>query len=120
MKIKKNDQVLIISGKDRGRKGKVLEAFPKESRILVERVNLRKKHQRPKKMGEKGQIVEMPTPIHISNVKLICPKCGKATKIGYKMIKSKIPESQKHAMHQNKVSGTMSKVKVCKKCGQEL
>jgi large subunit ribosomal protein L24 len=101
MKIKKGDTVLITSGKDRGRKGKVLEASPKESRILVEGINLRKKHQRPKKSGEKGQIVEMPGPIHISDIKLICPKCGKATKVGYKVF--------------NK-----NKVRVCKKCGQEI
>jgi large subunit ribosomal protein L24 len=101
MKIKKDDTVLITSGKDRGRKGKVLEAFPKESRILVEGINLRKKHQRPKKSGEKGQIVEMSGPIHISNVKLICPKCGKAARIKYKIIEGK-------------------KYRICKKCGQEI
>jgi large subunit ribosomal protein L24 len=101
MKIKKGDTVLITSGKDRGRKGKVLGAFPKESRILVEGMNLRKKHQRPKKSGEKGQIVEMPGPMHISNVKLICQKCGKVTRVGYKVL--------------NK-----NKVRICKKCGQEI
>jgi len=101
MKVKKDDTVLITSGKDRGRKGKVLEAFPKESRILVEGMNLRKKHQRPKKSGEKGQIIEMPAPIHISNVKLICPKCGKATLIKYKITEGK-------------------KYRTCKKCGQEI
>jgi len=101
MKIKKDDTVLITSGKDRGRKGKVLEAFPKESRILVEGMNLRKKHQRPKRSGEKGQIIEMPAPIHISNVKLICPKCGKATRIKYKITEGK-------------------KYRTCKKCGQEI
>jgi len=101
MKIKKGDTVLITSGKDKGRKGKVLEAFPEESRILIEGINLRKKHQRPKKSGEKGQIVEMPGPIHISNVKLICSKCGKATRIKYKITEGK-------------------KYRICKKCGQEI
>ncbi len=101
MKILKGDTVLIISGKDRGRKGKVLEAFPKESRILVEGINLRKKHQRSKRTGEKGQIVEMPGPIHVSNVKLICPKCGKTMRPGYKI------EDKK-------------KNRICKKCGQEI
>lgn len=101
MKIKKGDTVLITSGKDKGRKGKVLEAFPEESRILIEGINLRKKHQRPKKSGEKGQIVEMPGPIHISNVKLICSKCGKATRIKYKITGRK-------------------KYRICKKCGQEI
>ena len=101
MKIKKNDQVLIISGKDRGRKGKVLSAFPSEQKIMVEAINIRKKHVRPKKSGEKGQIVEMPGLISVSNAKLICPKCGKATKVGYKV------EAKK-------------KYRVCKKCGKEI
>jgi large subunit ribosomal protein L24 len=104
MKIKKGDTVLITSGKDRGRKGKVLEASPEESWILVEGINLRKKHQRPKRSGEKGQIVEMPGPIHISNVKLICPKCGKATRVGYK----------------SKIKNQKSKIRICKKCGEVI
>lgn len=89
MKIKKGDQVLIISGKDRGKKGKVLDAFPKEEKIIVEGANIRKKHVKPKKSGEKGQIVEMPVAFPLSNVKLICPKCGKAARIGYKIIAGK-------------------------------
>ena len=101
MRLKKGDQVLIISGKDRGKKGKVLQAFPKESRILVEGVNLRKKHQKPKKTGEKGQIISMPGSVDISNVKLICPKCGKSIRIGYKILNNR-------------------KVRICKKCNQEI
>jgi len=99
VKIKKGDQVLIISGKDRGRKGKVLKAFPKEKKILVEGINLRKKHQKPKKSGEKGEIIRVPGPINVSNTKLICPKCKKATKVGYKISKGK-------------------KYRICKKCGK--
>jgi len=101
MKIKKGDTVLIIAGKYRGKKGKVLKTFPKEKKILVEGVNLVKKHQRPKKTGEKGQIVELRKPIDISNTKLICPKCAKPTRIGYKIIEGK-------------------KYRICKKCGQEI
>jgi len=101
VKIKKGDTVLIISGKDRGRKGKVLEVFPKENHLLVEGVNLRKKHQKPKKQGEKGQIVQLPGAVSASNIKLICPKCGKATRVGYK------------------ISGK-DKVRICKKCKQEV
>jgi len=101
MKIRKNDTVLIISGKDRGKKGKVLDVFPKTEKIVVEGANIRKKHVKPKKSGEKGQIVETPSAISSSNVKLICPKCGKAFKIGYKFIEDK-------------------KYRVCKKCGQEI
>jgi len=85
MRVKKNDTVLIISGKYRGRKGKILKAFPKKDKVLIEGVNLRKKHQKPKKTGDKGQIIQVPAPIHISNVKIICPKCKKATRIGYRI-----------------------------------
>jgi len=85
MKVKKNDTVLIISGKYRGRKGKILRAFPKKDKVLIDGVNLRKKHQKPKKTGDKGEIIEVAAPIHISNVKIICPKCKKATRIGYRI-----------------------------------
>jgi len=101
MKIRKGDTVLIISGKDRGRKGKVMEVLPKEGKILVEGINLRKKHVKPKKSGEKGQIVEMPAPFDVSDVKLICKRCGKAARVGYKI------EGEK-------------KFRICKKCGQEI
>lgn len=101
MKIRKGDQILIISGKDRGKKGKVLKVFPEASRLLVEGINLRKKHQKPKKGGEKGQIILLPASLSISNTKLICSKCGKATRVGYKIL--------------NK-----TKVRICKKCKQEI
>lgn len=101
MKIRKNDTILVVSGKDRGKKGKVLTSFPKDNKILVEGVNLRKKHQRPKKQGEKGQVVLMPGPISVSNVKAICAKCGSPARIGYKVLDN-------------------SKVRICKKCNQEM
>jgi len=101
MKLKKNDTVLIISGKDRGKKGKVLNVFPEQRKLLVEGVNIRKKHVRPKKSGEKGQIVESPSPLSACNAKLLCPKCGKATRVGYKIVEKK-------------------KYRVCKKCAQEI
>ncbi|MFH1181067.1 MAG: 50S ribosomal protein L24 [bacterium] len=101
MRIKKGDTVLIISGKDRTRKGKILKAFPKEKRVLVEGINLRKKHQRPKKSGEKGQVIELPGTISVSSVKLICAKCGKAVRTGYKIENNK-------------------KYRVCKKCNSEI
>jgi len=101
MKIKENDQVIIISGKYRGKRGKVLVASPKEGKVLVEGINLRKKHQKPKRSGEKGQIVEKPAPIYVSNVKLICGKCGKPARVGYKIIEKK-------------------KYRICKKCNQEV
>lgn len=101
MKIRKSDTVLIISGKDRGRKGKVIEAFPEDGRVVVEGINLRKKHLRPKRSGEKGQIVEIPAPLNVSDLKFICPKCGKASRVGYKMEGGK-------------------KYRVCKRCKQEI
>ncbi len=101
MKIKNGDTVLIISGKDRGKKGKVIKVLPEENRIVVEGVNLRKKHTRPKKQGEKGQIVEITAPLNVSNVKLICQKCKKPTRVGYKVVEK-------------------NKFRVCKKCQQEI
>ena len=101
MRIKKGDIVLITSGKDRGKKGKVLAVFPKENRLLVEGMNIRKKRIKPKKAGEKGQMVESPTPLALPNTLLICPKCGKATRLGAKIMAGK-------------------KSRVCKKCNQEI
>jgi len=101
MKIRKGDQVLITKGKDKGKKARVLRGFPKEAKVLVEGVNIKKVHKRPKKEGEKGEIVEVPAPIHISKLKLICPKCGKPGGIEYKL------------------SGE-EKSRVCKKCGGEI
>jgi len=86
MKIKKNDIVLIISGKDKGRKGKVIKASPKTNKIVVEGLNIVKKHVRPKKQGEKGQRIDLPAPLDVSNVKLICPKCKSPVRITKKRI----------------------------------
>ncbi|MBU4480998.1 50S ribosomal protein L24 [Patescibacteria group bacterium] len=110
MKIKKGDTVLIISGKYRGKTGKVLRAFPKGGKVLVEGVNIIKKHQKPRKTGEKGQVIEMPSPINISNVQLLCPKCGKATRVGYKIM----------SIRQLADKNQKSKIRICKKCGQEI
>lgn len=101
MKVKKGDNVLILAGKDRGKAGKIMKSFPKELKVLVEGINLRKKHVRPRKEGEKGQIVQIPVPMDVSNVKMICPKCGKASRVGYKKEKDR-------------------KFRICKKCGQEI
>jgi len=77
MRIKKGDKVLVISGKDRGRTGKVIKALPKERRVVIEGVNLIKKHIRTRRQGQKGQIIQLPAPLDVSNVKLLCPKCNK-------------------------------------------
>jgi large subunit ribosomal protein L24 len=84
MKIKKEDKVLIIRGKDRGKIGKVIKALPKKNKVVIEGLNLVKKHIKPKRQGEKGKIIEIPRPISVSAVKLICNNCSKATRVGYK------------------------------------
>jgi len=83
LKIKKGDKVLVISGKDKGKVGKVIRSFPKEGKVLVEGVNLIKKHVRAKREGEKGKILTMEAPIHVSKLKLLCPLCQKATRVGF-------------------------------------
>jgi len=70
MKIKKGDNVIVLAGKDKGKKGKVIRAFPKKGKVLVEGLNMTKRHQRPRKTSEKGQIMNIAMPIHVSNVKL--------------------------------------------------
>ncbi len=84
MKIKKGDLVLILRGKDRHKVGKVIKALPRENKVVIEGLNLVKKHIKPRRQGEKGRIVEIPRPIPVSNVKLICPTCQKPTRVGYK------------------------------------
>ena len=101
MKIKKGDKVLVISGKNRGKIGKVIDVFPRDLKVIVEGVNIQKRHIRPKKQDESGQIVEIAAPISVSNIKLICEKCNKATRVGYK------------------IEGG-EKFRVCKKCKKAL
>lgn len=85
MKIKKGDNVIIVTGKDKGKKGKVVRAFPKDHKVVVEGINMRKKHQRAGKGRQKGQVVDVAMPIHVSNVMMIDPKTGKQTRIGKKV-----------------------------------
>ena len=86
MKIKKNDIVQIIQGKDIGERGKVLKAMPKINKIVVEGLNLAIKHIRPRREGEKGQRVKMAMPLDVSNVMLVCPHCKKKIRVGYKIL----------------------------------
>jgi len=101
MKVKKGDTVLITAGKDKGRTAKILKSLPKELKILVEGINIKKKHVKAKRQGEKGQIIQLPAVIDVSNVKIICPKCGKAARVGYTIEKD-------------------IKKRICKKCNQEI
>lgn len=86
MKIRKNDTVKIISGKDKGKKGKILRVLPKKDKIVVEGLNVVTKHIRPKREGEKGQRIKMSTPLDVSKVMLLCPRCKQAIRVGYKIL----------------------------------
>lgn len=97
MKIKSGDTVLITKGKDRSKTGKIIKVFRKSSKAVVEGLNLVKKHVRPKRQGEKGKIIEISAPLEIAKLKLICPNCHKAVRVGYKFEDDK-------------------KYRVCKKC----
>ncbi len=101
MKIKKDDKVIVLSGKDKGKQGKVLSADPKAMKVVVEGVNVATKHQKPMKQGQEGGIIKVETPIYASKVQLVCPKCDKGTRVGYKLVDGK-------------------KVRVCKHCGAEI
>ena len=98
MKIKTGDKVIAVSGKDKGKQGKVVQIFQKEEKASVDGINLMVKHLRPRAQGQKGQKVQFPAPIHISNLLLICSKCGKPTRVG-----KKITEDKRY-------------VRICKKC----
>ncbi len=87
MKIKKGDNVILVAGKDKGKSGKVLSSFPKMERVLIEGINIQKKHQRARKSGEKGQILEKAMPVHVSNVMIL--EGGKRARVGKKLIGEK-------------------------------
>lgn len=101
MRIKKGDKVQVLSGNDKGKTGEVLEVIPKADKIIVKGVNVRKKHVKARKQGDESGIISVECAIPSSKVNVVCSKCGKATKIGYKEDKDK-------------------KVRICKKCGAEL
>ena len=111
MRIKKGDNVIMIGGKDKGKKGKVIKAFPQEQLIIVENINLKKKHQKPKTGGKKGEKIETPRPISVSSVMLICKNCGKPVRAGYKIF---LPSGDVPKGQNNK------KVRICKKCELEV
>lgn len=102
MNIKTNDTVIVLSGKDKGKKGKVLSADPKAGKLIVEGVNVASRHQKPMRQGEEGGIIKKETPIYSCKVMRVCPKCDKPTKTAHK------------------ISGDGKKVRVCKKCGAEI
>ncbi|MCT4552276.1 MAG: 50S ribosomal protein L24 [Alphaproteobacteria bacterium] len=86
LKVKKDDEVIVLTGKNKGQKGKVVKSMPKENKVIVAGINIVKKHQKADAMGKKAGIVEIEKPINASNVALVDPKDGKATKVGYKTL----------------------------------
>ena len=116
-RIKKGDLVQILSGKDRGKQGKVLEARPRDQRVIVEQLNMVKRHRKPRpirdssRMGgptmEPGGVIEMPAPVNVSNVMIVCPACNRPTRIG---------------ITTKEIKGRTVRVRVCRRadCGQEI
>lgn len=102
MNIKKGDKVLVLAGKDKDKSGSVVRVICEEKKIIVDKVNIVKKHSKSRLEGVKGEVMEKSMPINISNVQLVCPKCGKATRVGKKVLESG------------------KRVRVCKKCGEEI
>ena len=109
MDIRKDDKVVVLSGKDKGKQGTVLKADPKNGKVVVSGVNVATKHQKPRKQGEEGGIIKVETPIYASKVQVVCPKCGKATRVGHVVRKVTIAGEEKN-----------KSVRVCKKCGADL
>ena len=101
-KVRKNDTVQVLAGRDRGKQGKVTRVLTKEDRAVVEGINIRKRHTKPRSATEQGGIVEFPAPLHVSNLGVVCPKCGKATRVGFRTLED----------------GT--KVRVCKRDGEVI
>ena len=101
MNIKKGDNVVVLSGKDKGKEGKVLGAMPADKKVIVEGVNVATCHVKPRKQGEEGGIIRREIPMYVSKVMLVCPKCGKATRVGHKTVDGK-------------------NVRACKKCGETI
>jgi len=102
LRIKKGDTVLVLSGKDKNKKGRILVVMPKKEKVIVEGVNIIKKHQKPSRKYPQGGIIEKEHPIHISKVLLICPKCDKPTRIGARFLEDG------------------RKLRICKKCGEVI
>ena len=105
--VKTGDTVKVISGDDKGTTGKVQKVFPETGRVIVEKVNMVKKHQKPRGQGMPGGIIEKEASIDASNVMIVCPKCGKAAKMG-------------HKFNDGEGKASRRKVRVCKECGATI
>ena len=102
MSIKKDDLVVVLSGKDKGKQGKVLEVMPKSGKVVVENINVASRHTKPRKMGDEGGIIQKEGAIYACKVMRVCPKCEKPTRPAHKLL------------------ADGKKVRVCKKCGAEI
>ncbi len=102
MNIRKDDTVIVLSGKDRGKKGKVLRTEPKTGKVIVEGVNMATRHTKPRRQGESGGIIQQEAPLYACKVMRVCPKCGKPTRAAYKLL----------------TDG--SRTRVCRKCGDTI
>ena len=100
--VKTGDTVVVLNGRDRGKKGKVLQVSPKEGKVIVEGINMVSKHVKPRKAGEEGGIVKAESALYACKVQLVCPRCGKPTRVGHKLY------------------GDGTKERICKKCGEAL
>ena len=110
MHVRSKDQVVVISGKDKGKKGKITAAYPKTGKVVVEGVNMVTKHQKARNAMQPGGIIHKEAPIDASNVMLVCPKCGKAARVSHKV-----------TMVETETGGTKRKmIRVCKKCQAEI
>lgn len=110
LNVKKNDTVVVISGKDKGKKGKILASFPAKHRVTVQGANMVVRHKKPRKQGQPGGRIEHEGTIDASKVMLLCPKCGKATRIAHRVE----PVTRKDGTQKNEY------VRVCKKCGKDI
>ena len=111
LNVKKGDTVVVISGKDKGKQGKILVAYPEKERVVVQNANMITKHVKPRRQGEPGGRIEKEGTIHVSNVMLVCPKCGKPTRVGHKVEEGEISGKKK-----------MKSVRYCKNdsCGAKI
>lgn len=97
MKIHKNDTVKVIAGKEKGKTGKVIRALRDEQKVVVEGINVVARHVRPRRSGEKGQKIYFPSPLNVSKVMLVCPKCGAATRVGYQALSGEFRKKKERA-----------------------
>lgn len=106
LNVKTGDTVIVLSGKSKGKKGKIVATSPKEGKVIVEKVNMVSKHVKPRKAGEQGGIIKAESALYACKVQVVCPRCHKPTRVGHKFF--------------DEGNGTSKKERICKKCGETL